>query len=469
MKKLSFFTKTSYGVGNLGYGTVSQTLNSFVMFFATSVLGISGTLVGFAVALSALWDGVSDPLFGYLSDHASNKGLGKRLRFLFIASFGIAFFNIIIWLIPKSLPEFVKFIWLVISLLGLETFCTMFSTPYIALGIDIAPDYNEQSSVQGFKTVFFILGMILPSLLMMIFMPSNKGQLNPTGYINISLITSALALVCGLICVFGTLKQVKSTPYIQALAHKKSKDSFSKIMQDFFVIIKNKNYGAVILGYSMALVSSAFLISVGMHLFTYSYHFSSTQISILMTFLFLGAIASQPVWIYICNRLDKKTTLNTSLIFLLFSIGITSITFIFRDLVDNRTLFFLVVPCIFASGFGTGALYTVPISMFADVVLLDKIKTGANRSATVSGFMSLAYSTANSVALFFIGILLDLIKFDSSQPVQPMSVQNGLGAIIFLGCSISIALSMLIFSKYTIKRADVLKAQMSNGSLEQTT
>lgn len=464
MKKLPARTKFCYGIGNLGYGTVAQTMNSFIMFFGTSILGISGSLVGLAIAISALWDGLSDPLIGYLSDKSKNHHLGKRLNFMFLATFGIAIFNILLWLIPSSLPMGVKFVWMLVSLLALETFNTMFATPYVALGIDIAPDYNEQSSVQGYKTVFFILGMILPSLLMILFMPQKaggQGQFNQMGYINIALVTSFLCLVCGLISIFGTLKRAKACEYPEPT--KRKKHGLLKIVKEFFYALRSKNYGPIILGYSVALISSAFLISVGMHLFTYSYHFNSVQIPIIMAMLFISAILSQPVWIYLSNRLDKKPTLSIALTIILLGIGLTSVTFIFREFVSNTALFFLVCPCIFVCGFGTGALYSLPISMYADVITLDRIKSGENKSATYSGFMTLAFNIANSLALLVIGVLLDLIKFDSSQPVQAKSVQNALGFIVFVGCALSIALSMLLFSKYKVKRADVLKAQMRDG------
>ncbi len=464
MKKLPARTKFCYGIGNLGYGTVAQTMNSFIMFFGTSILGISGSLVGLAIAISALWDGLSDPLIGYLSDKSKNNHLGKRLNFMFVATFGIAIFNILLWLIPTSLPMGVKFVWMLVSLLVLETFNTMFATPYVALGIDIAPDYNEQSSVQGYKTVFFILGMIMPSLLMIIFLPQKaggQGQFNQMGYIHIALVTSLLCLICGLISIFGTLKRAKACEYSEP--KKKKKHGLWKVVKEFFYALKSENYGPIILGYSVALISSAFLISVGMHLFTYSYHFNSVQIPIIMAMLFISAIVSQPVWIYLSNRLDKKPTLSIALTIILLGIGLTSVTFIFREFVSNTALFILVCPCIFVCGFGTGALYSLPISMYADVITLDRLKSGENKSATYSGFMTLAFNIANSIALLIIGVLLDLIKFDSSQPVQAKRVQNALGFIVFVGCALSIALSMLLFSKYKVKRADVLKAQMREG------
>ena len=96
MKKLSTSTKLCYAVGNLGYGVVSQAMTTFIMFFGTSVLGIRGSLVGLSVALSAFWDGLSDPIVGYLSDRTNSKFWGRRLGYLFFGTLGIVIFNILL-------------------------------------------------------------------------------------------------------------------------------------------------------------------------------------------------------------------------------------------------------------------------------------------------------------------------------------------------------------------------------------
>ena len=460
MKKLSSKTKICYGVGNLGYGTISQTMSNFIMFFGTSVLGISGTLVGIAIAISAFWDGLSDPIVGYISDRTKNKLFGRRLGFMLFATFGMAIFNMLIWSIPQSLSIGFKFVWLMICLIAIETFNTCFATPYVALGIDIAPDYNDQSALQGFKTVFFIFGMIMPTVLMMIFMPSQSGasQLVQSGYINISYITSILCIICGTICILGTISRAKKMPEFKT--REKEDNAFFKIFYNFFKTLKNKNFSPLIFGYSISLIAAAFLTSVGMHLFTYSFHFGSTQISVLMMALFIGAIISQPVWVYISKRIDKKPSLNIALGLLLVAIFLIAIVFFMRELITVNFCFYLMIPLLLLCGFGTGALYSLPISMYADVVTLEKLKSNENKTATYSGYMTFAYNISNSIALLVIGVLLDIIKFDPSQPVQALKVQNSLGIIVFLGCSISIIVAILFFNKYKLSRADILKQQL---------
>lgn len=466
LKKLTSGTKLCYAIGNLGYGTISQTLSTFIMFFGTSVLGIKGTLVGLGIAIAAFWDGLSDPIMGYISDTYSSKIFGRRLGYLLLGTIGMAIFNILLWSVPVGFGQVTKFFWLLVMLVVLETSNTLFATPYVALGIDLAPGYNEQSSLQAYKTVFLILGMVLPSVFMMVFMPSDsQGQLAQNGYMYISYVSSALAVICGLVCIFGTKNAVKKLPRYNL--RKKEKNAFFKIFYNFFVTLKRKNYGAIIMSYSVALVAAAFLTSVGMHLFTYSFHFGATQIPLLMTVLFVGAIASQPVWIFISRRIDKKPALNVAYVLILVGIALTAIVFVAREQLGVLASFWLCMFCMLFCGFGTGALYSLPLSMFADNVTLDKLKTGENNSATYSGYMTFAYNISNSIALLVIGVLLDIIKFDASMPVQALKVQNGLGVIVFVGCGLSILGAMFLLSKYTLKRADILKQQIKHRNQQK--
>lgn len=476
---LNFQTKLFYGVGNLGYGSMGQTVSSFIMFFATSVLGLPGALVGVTIAITSLWDGLSDPLIGYFSDKTRSKFFGRRLGHMLFASFALAINNVLLWSCPVSNKQWVMVIWLLSFLLLQETFNTFFATPYSALCIDIAPDYNDQTKMQGFKTVFYIMGLILPSLLMYVFMPSadvgSQGQFNRQGYVNIAMVNSALALLCGLCTIFGTMKRVRSMPNYdkelseesdreigegKAKKHKQKNDGFERILSGYVETFKKKDFRVVMLGYSVSLIATVFITSVGMHLFTFCYHFSSFQISTLMICLFGGAILSQALWVNIVKKYDKKQTLIFALSVLLFGIALTSVTFLFRVYCTSDYIFWFVLPCLFICGIGSGALYSLPHSMYADVVTMEQYRTGENNAGRYTGYYTFTYNFSNSVALLFIGLLLDLVKFDSSQPVQALAVQTGLGRIVFFGSAISLTIAIIIFSSYSIKRSDVLKVQI---------
>ncbi len=411
---------------------------------------------------------------------------------MLFACFTLALNNILLWLCPSVSNQFVMALWLFGFLILQETFNTFFATPYAALCIDIAPDYTDQTKMQGFKTVFYICGLILPSILMSVFMPGGQGQFDRAGYINISYVNSALVIVCGLITILGTIRRVRAMPkYYDAIdeenqktakidekSAKKSKKSdknaknnqsltknshkqgLLKIITGYVETFKKDDFRTVMLGYSVSLIASVFITSVGMHLFTFCYHFSSVQISSLMICFFGGAIISQVLWINVVKKYDKKQTLIFALSLMLFGIAMASITFLFRLYTTSDRIFCFVLPCLFICGFGSGALYSLPHSMYADVVTMEQYKTGVNNAGRYTGYYTFTYNFSNSIALLFIGLLLDLIKFDSSNPVQALAVQTGLGEIVFFGSAIALTLAIIIFSKYSIKRSDVLKVQI---------
>ena len=178
-------SKVAYGIGNLGYSVISQTITNFFMFFGTSVLKLSGALVGVAIAISTLWDGITDPIVGYISDKHELFKMGNRRGYMLVATFGMAVINLVIWFVPLEAGEWVKFVWIAVGLVLIETFNTLYSTPYMALGTDISVNYNDRTKIQASKTVFFLIGMIVPSVLLYLFLPNTDtypiGQLNPYG------------------------------------------------------------------------------------------------------------------------------------------------------------------------------------------------------------------------------------------------------------------------------------------------
>ncbi|MGD9901297.1 MAG: MFS transporter [Spirochaetales bacterium] len=454
--------KLFYGMGNLGYGVVSQTYNNFIMFFGTAVLGVSGSLMGIAVAISVMWDAVTDPIVGYFSDRSKSKLLGKRHGFILAGFIGMAVLNLAIWIVPSSLPEISKFLWLLVAMVLLETFNTLFATPYTALGTELSTDYDERTSIQAYKTTFFLFGFLFPSLLMSIFLKSTTaypiGQLNQQGYINMSIVTSAMAIVFGLLCFIGTYKSIKRLHKTSTQKGEHKERTPKQIFKMFFYSFKRKNYNSLIGGYAVSLISGVFLTSVGMHLFTYSFKFATWQITLLMVALFVGTIASQPVWLKLSKKYEKKPALLAGIATSFAGVIFIAIIFVFRDMMPETLKLITCMIAIFVSGFGTGALYSLPISMFGDLMALEKAKTNKESTATYSGFMTLAYKSANAIALLIIGVLLDLIKFDSNAHIQSTSVQNGLGIISILGIGLSLAGAFFIYSKFSIKKQHVDKA-----------
>ena len=452
-RKGNLTKKIFYGFGNLGYSVIGQTVSNFFMFFATSVLGLSGTLVGIAIAIGTIWDGLSDTIMGYTSPQSKLRQLAHRNGYMFIATLGMSVLNICLWCIPNYISIPLKFVWMIVSLLLLETFNTMFATPYMALGNEIAVDYNDRTKINATSTVFYLIGIIIPSILLVVFLPSTDkypiGQLNPKGYVYIALVTSAICLVFGLISSLLTIPKQQNVVSTNKNETKNSdKLSIKKLVSNFLLSFKNKKLCRIIVGYVLTSVATVFLCSVGLHFFTYSFFYTSKQITFLLLTLMFGTIISQPLWVFISKRKQKKPALLVGIITTIMSVFGVIFIYLFRIEIYNIS-YVLMLVAIFVCGIGSGSLYSLPASIYGDIIC--DMEGNENLTATYSGTITFASNIGNSITQLLVGIMLDIIHFDSSEQVQTLGVQTGLALILFLGVQTSLILACFVFAGHKEK------------------
>jgi Na+/melibiose symporter-like transporter len=439
-----------YGAGAFGYGSIGQTTSSFLMFFGTGVLGLPGTLMGLAIGISTVWDATTDPIVGHWSDITGSRTFGKRHGFILFGGILVAAVNLMLWSIAPAWSTAAKFGALVVLLLVLETVNTCYSTPYGALGLDLSETYNDRTAIQNYKTAFSFLSLLVPSILMGVCL---KNYRDPSGYIRIALVTSSLCVLCALICFFGTFRHRTFGREYDELLRKKRWNT-NEIFDDFFGIIRQKNVGRLIVGYAISLSAGAFLTSLGLHVFTYTFHFSTAQIPIIMVCLIAGIICGQPLWYYVSRRTDKITSLMSALGMLLVCMIVFSAVLIFRSTIPVNLVLVYVCAAIFASGIGTGCLYSLPISMFADCIAREAETTGLDKTGKSAGFLTFCTKISNAFILFIIGFALDAVGFDGNRPSQPQSVENWLGWLLVVGVVLASTFALFVYSKYSYKKQD---------------
>lgn len=460
-----WYGKVFYGAGNLGIAFVTQTMTAFILFFGTVVCRVPAFIMGLAFSLGIIWDAVTDPVGGYITDNTKSQLLGKRHGYIILATFIVAAANILLWSVPLELDAAQKFLWFMLSIILLQTGNTLFSTPYNALGIDLAGDYHEQTVLQTYKSVFFLLGTILPTIVMALLQanPSegySDGRFDPSTYVDMAYISSIIMLVCGFICYMGTYSHI---PRInkKAVLHKPQRTKFNSIINDFFNILKERNYRAVILGYAVSMMASAFLTGVGLYMFTYTFKFSSSQMYFLLGTLFVSTILSQPLWAFLSAKMDKKPSLLLGMAITLA--GVLYVFAVFLNIIPvphaPDELFIYLLPCLVLTGIGIGSLYPLPYSMMADTIAYNTLKNNEDKTATFTAFMTLAFKISQAVTLLIIGVMLELIGFKTTDGAQiyipPHTAEIGLGYIFCIGVALSITGGMILFSRYALKSSDV--------------
>ena len=456
---LSTGGKCLYGLGDFGFSLVTNTIASFFMFFGTAVCGVSGSLMGVAYSIATVWDALTDPVVGYLSDRKRSVLFGRRHWYIFLAIFGMAFVNVFLWNVPINASTIVKFLWFVGSLMAFNLMTTFFNTPNSALSVEMTSDYNERTAIQSVRSVFMLIGTILPTVLMSILQASTTqfpdGRYNPASYTNMAFITSSVLLVCCTFSFIGTFSQVPRLKAKLATTVRPPKKSLIQIFGDFFKVLKKPLYRNLILAYAISLIAVAFLTSAGFHVFTYTFKLEPLVMYALTAMLFLMTIFSQPLWIWIVKRYDKKVAVLTGVLTSIIGIGYLIVIFLSRNAISSDTIAYFLIPGLALAGGGVGALYSMPIGMMGDAITVEKMRTGVDNTATYTGFMTLGNKLSQSVALLIIGVLLDLIGFQEGSPTQTVAVEWGLGWILFVGILVSLIGGFIFFTKYSLKKSEV--------------
>ena len=480
-KMVTTAQKLSLGFGDLGYSLVANTFSSYMLFFGNTVMGVSGTLMGIAIAIGTVWDAITDPVMGFISDNTRNNFFGRRHLYILIGTIGMTIVNVLLWSVPMTFSPVLKMLWFMLCIIGLRTFTTMFQTPVAALSLDMSNDYNERANIQIVKSVFTILGILLPTLLIGVFQTDfyNEagelvdGRFNPQGYLNFGYLTSACCVLFGIFMVICTYSHV---PRLRELAKKDKASPISirstkKMFVNFFGALKDKNFRGITIGYMVSMVSASILIAVGFNVFTFTFETTKFQMYMIMASLFIMTIAGQPFWMYISKKYDKRKAIIMGQCISFAGCILLLVMFLFRgffiDLIHKGTWnALLMCPPLMLAGFGTGVLYSLPVAMIGDIVLIEKVRSGEDKTATYSGFLTFANKTGQAISNAVLGVMLDVIGFQEGSTVQTPQVAENLGWVMCIGVILAVGAGILIFSTCKLKRSEVQEALDKLGQIE---
>ena len=147
------------------------------MKFSTDVLLIAPAVMGAIFSISRIWDAISDPIAGYLSDRTTFK-FGRRRTWMLISFVPIAFGFLAVFSPPETLQGQSLDLWMMIAILSFYSAITLFNVPHMALGAELSEDYHERTRLFGVRHIGFTLGSIL-SLVSMSLLISEESS--PTG------------------------------------------------------------------------------------------------------------------------------------------------------------------------------------------------------------------------------------------------------------------------------------------------
>src|SRR5690606_8121132 len=130
---------------------------SFVRFFYSQVVGLDPWLAGIALTLGRLWDAVSDPLMGEISDRTRSR-LGRRRPYLLFGALPLALAYVALWVPPIGWSQGALFVYLAVTDVVFNTAITVVMIPYTSLGAELATDYHERTKVAAIRMLFYQVG-----------------------------------------------------------------------------------------------------------------------------------------------------------------------------------------------------------------------------------------------------------------------------------------------------------------------
>ncbi len=357
-------------------------------FYATDI-GIDLAELATILLLARVFDLITDPLVGYLSDHTKTRW-GRRKPWVFAS---IPFLMIGIYKI--FLPEPGVDIWYVAGwLLVMWLGWTMLMIPYYAWGAELSTDYDERTRVTGWRAAMGSFGMVLSIMIPLIAVVAFGLE----GIAGIMHVVGIAVLVLIPIAVGLTLFMVKERPQTQVSA--------IQAFDGLRIMIKNGLFRRLVVAFMLSSMGLAILMPLNAFYVVSVLEAPESYLPILMFFTTLIGLFAIPLWVKVSDRVGKHRAWVMGLMVVL----IVSPTYLFL----GPGQFMIMVPFALCSAIGTGAFQTLPNSMKADVIDIDTAKTGENRAAMFFSAWSLATKAASSIGGSLGLYALSMIGYDAS-------------------------------------------------------
>lgn len=451
--------KIAFGVGMLANQMFPAALGIFMVVLVQS-LGMDPLLWGIVAFLPRLSDALTDPVMGFITDN-TNSRWGRRRPYIFAGAIitGVAY--IMMWqLYPENGEAYNFYYFLALSFvfyLGL----TIFATPYVAMGYEMSDDFHERTRLMAVSQwIGQLAWVIVPWFWVILY--------DPDIYADAVAGARNLAVWVGVGCMIMAI-----TPAIFVKTKPVDPDSLEKISPQTI----GQNAASLVHGFGQTLKSKPFLRICAATFFVFNAFNTVAAFSffIIVHYLFngdMGAVGHYAAWfgcasaiatcffaIPIVTWLSRKVGKKNA--FLLSQgvslLGYASFWWAFNP--DAPWLMFLPLPLF---SFGIGSLFTIMMSMTADICDLDELNTGSRREGVFGAVYWWMVKFGFAVAALLGGAMLSWVGFDQNAPTQTEAALTGLRMTYILIPMTGTVIAMFIMAGYDLDeaRANAIRAEL---------
>jgi GPH family glycoside/pentoside/hexuronide:cation symporter len=399
--KVPFFRKLTYSLPAFSLAVVGIPVYVYLPKFYTDVVGIDIVGLGYILLTVRVFDALTDPAIGYISDRTHTR-YGRRRPYIALGAVCVALTMIFLFNPPAASPAF-EMVWFTVFIYALFLFWTLVVVPYESLGPEITFDYNDRTSLFAMRDGFLIAGTLAaassPALIQWLFSLSNDASGERVKFFWISVLYAPLIVATCWWCVL-TIKELPQ----------RKKETHVNLLKGLRQVTRNRPFLILLVAYTISAVGNN--LPATLILYYVQYVLQSDLADLFLLIYFASGILFLPGWIQVSRRTGKKFAW-------LASMAINTGAFIGVFFLGPGDVFIYGI-LVFISGIGFGATLAIPSAIQADVIDYDELMSGERREGQYIGLWSIAKKMAAAVG---VGIGLSVLGLAGYTPNVEQSEQ----------------------------------------------
>lgn len=414
--------KLIFGSGDIFIGGSQVIMAFYYLRFLTDVIQISPALAGTVVLVSKVWDAISDPVMGVITDNTRTRW-GRRKPYFVLAFFGIISSFIMLWYPVAFDSEAKKFGYVLLTYIYFSTVATVCLVPYSSMSSEISTDYEERNNINGLRLFFSQVSSLLAAVLPLTIVEMFD---DPTmGWLVMAIIFSVFYAIPWLLMFVFTHERVPMSDH-------RSRFAVATFLRPFAV----KSFRKLLAMYFLAYLSMDVVAAVFQY-YMYYYLDRKDEAHLVIGTMLITQIALIPAVVTLANRFGKATVYCYSIALWLFGACLMA-----AYQADWPGYAIYAVAAVIGSG--VVGCVVMPWSIFPDVTDVGELHFGHRISGSFSGVLTFSRKFSGAIGIFAVGVMLELSgylppikevqdgRYTEILQAQPDSVITALQLIVFL-------------------------------------
>jgi Na+/melibiose symporter-like transporter len=404
--------------------------DAFVLFFYSQVVGLSGWLIGLAIAVIIVFDTLVDPWIGALSDRLTGARLGRRHSLMFAAILPFMLGIALVFAPPMGMSQLQILAWLLGW--GLLARCgfSFWTVPAYALGGELTGNERERRLVAVLRNLGNqAIILTVPAIAFGVFFVHSgaypRPQLNPAPYPGFGLFVALLGGVLMLIGALGTYRrarQIEAADTTPATTAEGGTGPIAILRSLARAVRITPNVGKLLAVAFLVLFVNSVISQLSLHLATYYWQLDQTWTPRLLMAATFGSILAMLLAPLFLKLFSSRRAMTIGLIgfFAAQALAIVLPLGGLAPAAGTAPIGLLIGALRFMGGLAYG-LYVVPFNVVTyEIGDEHEFNTGRPAQGTVASFMFIGLQLGSGAVALLAGSFLGLIAFPVGLPVEAM-------------------------------------------------